>query len=184
MIRNRLVIPQLVALVAAVLVLGPARSAEPATPTEDSKRMVDLLDKIEKRLGTQQAATDVLMEMVRKDLKDLRDEVARLQREVGDLRRAPPAPTTSNYPSTPPAPTANMAMAPPVPTARIRLVNTYPADMTAMVNGVTYVVPAFQTRDVPVPAGAATFQVHQVAQPAQVRTLAANETLTLTLFPV
>jgi hypothetical protein len=184
MIRNRLVIPPMAALVAVVLVLGPARSADPEVKTDDTKRMVELLDKIEKRLANQQTQTDVLMEIVRKDLKDLRDEVSRLQKEVTDLRRMPAAPgtSTSNYPSS--GPSTSMSPAGPPPTARVRLVNTYPADMTAVVNGMTYLVPAFQTREVPVPAGVATYQIPQLAQPPQTRALTPNETLTLTLFAV
>jgi hypothetical protein len=56
--------------------------------------------------------------------------------------------------------------------------------MTAVVNGMTYVVPAYQSRDLVVPAGMATYQVHQVPQPPKSVPLTPNETLTLTLFAV
>jgi hypothetical protein len=71
----------------------------------------------------------------------------------------------------------------PVPAqGRVRLVNTYVTDMTATVNGLTYVVPPMQSRDVPVPVGPLTYQVQQ-AQMGRSTTINPNETITLTLFP-
>src|SRR5436305_2977072 len=108
MTRQRLIpkqAPALAAVVAVALVLGPSRSAEPGTPPvpDNSQRTVELLDKIEKRLAAQQATTDVVLDIVRTDLKSLRDEVSRLRQEVTDLRAkaaAAPAISQSNYPST------------------------------------------------------------------------------------
>lgn len=186
MTRIRLVPSSIVALAATVLVLGPGRAADPEVKLDDGKRMVELLDKIEKRLAYQETQSNLVMEIVRKDLKDLRDEVNRLQRELAEVRRLPAGPTTSTsaYPSPTTPPGTSFSMTTPAATARVRLVNTYPSAMTATVNGQTHVLQPFETRDVVVPAGTATFQVHQVSQPPQFRSLAANETLTLTLFPV
>src|SRR5207249_2706647 len=105
-------------------------------------------------------------------------EVARLQREVTDLRNRPASPTTSAsyYGGT-------AAAATPAPSAHVRLVNTYFADMSAVVNGTLVTVPPGQERSVTVPAGAMNYQVYQVPGPLQVRTLVPNETLTLTLRP-
>ncbi len=187
MTRSRLV--PLAAVLALASALGPARSQETGlNKADDTKRMVDLLGSIDRRLANLEARSDATMDLIKNDLKQLRDEVARLQREVADLRArpaTPPAPTTANYPSPLPAgPSASYSITPPAPTGVVRLVNTYFGDMTATINGQTYVVPAGQTRDVHVPAGAVTYQVYQVPRPLQTRTLVPNETLTLTLFPM
>src|SRR5439155_19552078 len=81
MIRSRQVrtlLPQLAAVLAVALALGPARSQETGLKSDDAKRVVDLLDKIEKRLATMEARSDVTMDLVNKDLRQLRDESARL----------------------------------------------------------------------------------------------------------
>jgi hypothetical protein len=176
---------QLAAVLAAALALGPARSQEPGpNKVDDSKRMVELLGSIDRRLANLETRSDATMDLIKNDLKQLRDEVARLQREIADLRRTPPQTTTANYPSaTPAAPSTSFAVPQPTPVGHVRLVNTFFSDMTAVVNGVTLLVPPGQTRDVTLPAGTVTFQVAQVPRPTQVRTLAPNETLTLTLFP-
>jgi hypothetical protein len=185
MTRNRLVVPQLTALLAVALVLGPARSQDTGAKVDDSKRMVELLDKIEKRLGNMELRSDATMELITKDLKQLRDEVNRLQREVADLRRAPGATSTSNYPQTTPTiPSTSFSITPPAgpaAPAHVRLVNSYLTDMTAYVNGVMYTVLPGQTAVVAVPPGSLNYHVLQAPYPPQARTVAANETLTLTL---
>jgi hypothetical protein len=185
MIRSRLVPPpvvQIVAMLALMFAVGPARSVEPAdVKPDDAKRMIELLDKIEKRLATQEARADATLDLVTKDIKGLREEVARLQKEVGELRRAGPGTSTSNYQSSSPSVSASVA---PPSQGRIRLVNNYVTDMTAVVNGTTVAVAAGRYLDVLVPPGTVTYQVNQVAQPLKATTLAANEVLTLTLFPM
>jgi hypothetical protein len=174
----------LASLCVVAVIAGPVRSEEPAIKPDDSKRMVELLDKIEKRLASQQAQSDILMDIVRKDLKDLREEVARLQRELGDLRRTPTVPSTSNYPQSPSAgyaPSTSYSMTTPAAPANVRLINTYFTDMTAVVNGVAHTVPPGQVAVVPVPAGVLNYHVLQAPYPPQLRTLTPNETLTLTL---
>jgi hypothetical protein len=186
MTRSRTALPQLAAALAVALILSPARSQETGLKADDSKRMVELLDKIEKRLGNQQAQTEVLMDIVRKDLKDLRDEVARLQKEVTDLRRSPAGAgtSTSNYPQAmPTGPSTSNSMTQAAPLAHVRLVNTYFTDMTALINGVPYTVAPGQERIVTVSAGVLTYSVLQVPTPPQTRMLVPNETLTLTLTP-
>jgi hypothetical protein len=191
MTRSRFVLPplvQLAAVLAVALALGPARSQETGlNKADDTKRMVDLLGSIDRRLANLETRSDATMDLIKNDLKQLREEVGRLQREVADLRRTPPPPSTSNYPAPisppPPGPSTSYSAPQPPLLGHVRLVNTYFTDMTAVVNGQLHVVPAGQTREVPVPAGSVTYQVAQVPRPAQTRALAPNETLTLTLFP-
>jgi hypothetical protein len=180
MIRSRHLMSALVALFALAVVLGPARAQEATTKAEDAKRVVELLSKIDQRLASQQAQSDVLMEIVQKDLKSLREEVNRLQKEVTDLRRTPATTITSNYPQ---SPSVSSSITTPVQTSNVRLVNTFFTDMTAVVNGLPVSVAPGQTRTIPVPAGAMTFSIPQVSPFPQPRTLAPNETLTLTLQP-
>jgi hypothetical protein len=180
MIPSRIV--PLAAIWAVAFILGPA-AAE--TPTEgkidESKQMVELLKKIEQRLAGVEARSDVALDLINKDIKQLREEIGRLEKEVAELRRAAPGNSTSNYPATPPVTTP---VAPLAQMARVRLVNNFFTDMTAVVNGRTFIVPANQMQDVLVPAGTMTFLVPQVGWPTQVRTLAVNERLTLTMGPI
>jgi hypothetical protein len=185
MIRSRhalAIVPQLTALLAVALVLGPARSQETGIKPDDSKRMVELLDKIEKRLANMETRSDATMDLINKDLKQLREEVTRLQREVADLRRTPAPTSTSNYPQTTPAvPSTSYSITQPAAPAHVRLVNNYLTGMTAYVNGVPYTVPPGQAADVPVAPGTLTYHVLQAPYPPQTRTMTPNETLTLTL---
>jgi hypothetical protein len=183
MIRSRhALVPQLTALLAVALVLGAARSQETGLKPDDSKRMVELLDKIEKRLGAMESRADVTLDLVNKDIKQLRDEVTRLQREVADLRRSPGTTSTSNYPgTTPAAPSTSYSIPQPPAPAHVRLVNHYLTDMTAYVNGVLYTVQPGQVADVAVPPGMFTYHVMQAPYPPQQRTAAPSETYTLTL---
>jgi hypothetical protein len=199
MTRRRFVLPlvQLAAVFAVVIGVGPARSQEGAKP-DDSKRMVTLLESIDRRLGNLETRSDLAMEILKSDLKSLRDEVNRLKQELAEVKRSQPQPgtSTSNYPSpiTPPGPVTNgsvpipvTSFSVPVPApafGRVRLMNTFFTDMTAVVNGQMVVVPAFQARDVQVPAGPLTYQVFQVPQSARSTGIRANETVTLTMFPL
>jgi len=188
MFRSRLVPPplvQIIAIMAMAFVLIPARSAEPPIEgkVDDTKRMVDLLERIEKRLATQEARTDVMLDLVKTDIKQLRDEVSRLQKEVGELRRTSNSNSTSNYPSqSASSPSISASVA--APQGRVRLVNNYVTDMTAVVNGTPVPVAPGRYVDVIVPPGTVTYQVPLMRQPTKATTLAANEMLTLTLFPM
>ncbi|HEX4588343.1 MAG TPA: hypothetical protein VH120_00315, partial [Gemmataceae bacterium] len=116
-----------------------------------------------------------------KDLRQLREDVNRLQRDVADIRRSGPGTTSSYYSGPPASPPPAVAMSP-APTGRVRLVNNYLTEMTATVNGLTYAVPPMQAREVPVPVGPLSYQVYQ-AQVGRSTTINPNEVITLTLFP-
>jgi hypothetical protein len=174
---------QLAGLCAVVMLAGTARAAEPGTDpkTDELARIVKLLDQVEQRMSRMDAKLDAVVDMGR-EMKQLRDDVTRLQRDVTDLKRS--GNSTSYYPGQTPPLNPTIAAAPPAQVGRVRLVNTYIGDMTTTVNGMTYTVPAGQTLDVPVPAGQLTYQVWQIGQPMKVTTLSPNQMLTLTLFPV
>jgi hypothetical protein len=184
--RTRLLTRLAFAFTALTLWSLSARAAEPADQkADDLKEIRNLLSRIEMRLATQQSVTDVMLDIVKKDLRDLREEVSRLQRELADVRSrasTPPAAptTTSNYGGTP---STSLSVGPPAPTATLRLVNTHFIDMTALINGTLVTVPPGAQRTVTVPAGVVNYQVFQVPEPMKSRTLVPNETLTLQLYP-
>jgi hypothetical protein len=106
------------------------------------------------------------------DLESLRRELAQLRQEVNSLRSGVST-SSSLYPS---APTA--------PTGRVQLVNTYPQQMTILLNNRAYRLLPGETRTVDaVPAGPFTYQVLGVQPEVQPRTLAANDTYTINVFP-
>jgi hypothetical protein len=185
MIRNRFVTPpvvQTVALLVLAFVVGPARSAEPAdVKSDDAKRMIELLDKIERRLATQEAQSQTTLDLVKLDIKGLQEEVGRLRKEVAELRRTQSGTTTSNYPPSSPAVSAFVA---PMAQGRVRIVNNYLMDMAAVVNGTSVSVPPGRYLDVLVPAGTVTYQIPMLPQSTKTTSVAANESLTLTLFPM
>jgi hypothetical protein len=172
------------ATIFALTLAGPLRAEE---PNDANARLARALEKLEQRLGVMDAKLDTVVDMG-KDMKQLREDVNKLQREVADLRR-PSNGTTSSYYGGPPSSTSlSPAIAPPVapPLAMgtVRLVNNYLTDMTANVNGLVVTVPAGQVQDVRVPPGALTYQVYQVQPSARVSSIAPNEMLTLRLFPM
>ena len=173
---------QFAGLFAVLVLAGPARAAEPVdAKTDETARIARLLDQVEQRMSRMETKLDTVVDMGR-ELKQLREDVNRLQRDVSELRRN--GNSTSFYPGqTNPPPAGASAIPVPVQTARVRLLNNYVTDMTATVDGTTIVVPAGQGRDVTVVPGQLTYQVYQTGQPMKVTTISPNETVTLTLFP-
>jgi hypothetical protein len=168
------------ATVFALALAGPLRAEE---PTDSNARLARALEKLEQRLGVMDAKLDTVLD-IGKDLKQLREDMGKLQREVAELRR-PGNGATSSYYSGPPSSTSLSAtVAPPAAMGTVRLVNNYLTGMTANVNGLVVTVPAGQIQDVRVPPGALTYQVYQVQPSARVSSIAPNEMLTLRLFPM
>jgi hypothetical protein len=171
---------------AVMALAGPARAAEPATDpkTDELARIARILEQVEQRMSRMDAKLDTVVDMGR-ELKQLREEVSRLQRDVADLRKSG-GNSTSYYGGQTPPLNPTIASAPPAvpaPTARVRLVNTYFTDMTATVDGLTVVVPAGTSREVSVPVGQLTYQVYQTGQPMRVTSINPNEMVTVTMFP-
>src|SRR5207244_3488656 len=152
---------------------------EPADTKGELKAIREALSRIEQRLDDQKTH-DLLVQRLLKDVNDLRDEIARLQRELADVRnRTAGAPSTSGYRG---APSPSLSVGPPVPSANgptgtIRLVNTHMIEMTALINGTLVIVPPGTERTVTVPAGMVNYQVYQVPEPMKTRLLVPNETL-------
>jgi hypothetical protein len=114
-----------------------------------------------------QAQSDVLE--VRKQLAQLQQNLDALSRRVGSVQTQ-----ISGYAGVPGAA---------APTGRIRLVNTFPQTMSIRVNNTSYdVLPGQEKYTEPVPTGNFTYEVLGVSAPV-VRTLAAGETFTVTVYP-
>lgn len=165
-----------------------APAAEPgiADPKDDVKAIRAMLERIDGRMAAQQSQlTDalILINKLMSDMTTLRDEHARLQRELNDLKARPAGQTSSSYyPGTAGSSFSQLPSQAPL-AARVRLVNTYIADMTAVINGVMYTVSPGTERTVSLAPGTMTYQVFMVADVPQTRSLAAGEELKLTLYP-
>src|SRR5437868_11492778 len=110
------------------------------------------------------------------DVAAMKDEHAKLKQELADLRgrlNGPPQPqpSTSFYGGPPPGAAPPPGMTAP-PSSRVKLVNTYFADMAAVINGVTHVLPPGGEKTITYPPGNITFQVMMVADIPQTRALA------------
>lgn len=153
----------------------PDKSAAILKQIQDLKDSIANLDKqIRKSLKTLETDTSVQVQNAQGDINALKDLVADLRRDVEELRRRLPQPGTSAslYP-----PGTNG-------TGRVRLVNTYMDPMTILVNNRSYrLAPGEAVVTGRLPAGTFTFQVLGVQLDMQTRTLAPNETYTITVFP-
>jgi hypothetical protein len=171
---------------------GPAA----AQPEErDKSAVLEKLKGLEKKLDDMEAGlkksidnleTNALLKTNRlqRDMEDLKGQIAQLRQDV-DAMRTREFPTLrkdmedglrnrqSNYPSTAASPA----------TGRVQLRNTFPEMMTIIVNGVSQRVLPNQTVTVPVPAGTFTYWILGVQAQPQTRTLAANETYDIHVFP-
>lgn len=161
----------------ALVAQEPKSQAEPDATTAILKRLDDVkkfLEEMDKRLkGTLESltSTDVNVAKLQMDTNDIKRQLGQLRSDVDALRSR----TSLYLPA--PAPAAVP------PTGRVRLVNTFPDLMTIIVNERAYRLPPGDTRLTdPLPAGTFTYMVLGV-QPEQTRTLAANETFTITIHP-
>jgi hypothetical protein len=131
------------------------------------QKMLRDIKQLQADMGT--AGTD--LGQVREDLKSiLSKEMAGLRSDLESLRKR-------FYPEPGPAPLAQ------APTGRVQLINAYPDPMTVILNGRAYELLPNETRNVTVPAGNFTYQVMRVHPDLQPRTLAANQTYTITVHP-
>jgi hypothetical protein len=171
--------------VALCLIPGRGPGQEPQT---ELRQIRELLNDIKSRMATNQTETLLSINKLLLDVASLKEEQARLRRELDELKNrpaAPAGPSTSLYggaapgAATYPAPVTAASPS----NARVRLVNTYFTDMTAVVNGMTYILPPGAQQVVPVNPGTMTYQVFRVADVPVARVLRPGEELTLTLFP-
>jgi hypothetical protein len=177
----RIAIPAL-AVLGSTLTVKPVLGAEPA---EELKAIRDLLAKIDARMENQNTISLQLIErwkadygQLKSDLTQLRDEISQARRELADFKARVGGGTTSSL---------YAGRAPPSMSASnngsIRLVNNYLTDMTAVINGITHVVPPGQTVSVPVYSGEVSYQVVQTQPWPKRTTIRPGEVLKLELYP-
>jgi hypothetical protein len=116
------------------------------------------------------ADMEVRLQQLLADTSDAKKQMTQLRQDMDALKARP---SMSAYqPSTPAS-----------GTGRVRLVNTYIEPVSVVVNGKAYPLTPGETRLTdPMPAGNFTYEVLGIQAPTT-RTLAANETFTVTVFP-
>jgi hypothetical protein len=122
------------------------------------------------RLKMDASASAREIAQLRQELESLRaKELLALRQEIDSLRKRfyePGQPPTAQP-----------------PLGRVQLINAYPDTMTVILNGRAYQLLPNETRMVSVPAGPFTYQVLRVHTDLQPRSLAANQTFTITVHP-
>jgi hypothetical protein len=150
-------------------------SAMEAKVASSFRAMQDDMEKRLKKMEDDGIGAGLKVEKTQTDLEDLKKQVAQLRQDLDAIRNRASSSRESAY--TPPA------NGPAAATGRVRLVNTFMDPMTIIVNGVRYQVAPGETRlSEPVPAGTFSYEVLGV-QARLERTLAANETFTVTVYP-
>jgi hypothetical protein len=152
------------------------------------KALAEIERDLKQALGHLERDVELGTQNTQREIDDLKKQVGKLQQEVEALTKRlavapnvaslygpPPAATGASPPSVAPAPSS---------TGRVQLVNGYTEVMTILVNNQSYMVMPGETRIIsPVPTGTFTYQVLGVQPQLQTRTLAANETFTITIQP-
>ena len=136
------------------------------------KELKEELSKLIGEVRNHNLASDRALNAAKDDIKDLKDQIARLRQDLEDLRRAGPATRVSGYGE---AGTA---------TGRLRLVNTYFEPQTVILNNkASYRLAPGETKLTdPLPVGDFTYEVLGVQAP-RTRPLTANEVFTIRIYP-
>lgn len=140
------------------------------------KKQGDDLQRQVSNLPDEQRIDYQIRKTLAKELKDSKDELAALrqqldllQRDVASLKSGAAPRVAFSSPSTP---------------GRIKLINTFPSQMTVIVNERSYRLAPGATEVLEnIPAGQFTYQVLGVQPDLLVRSLAPNETFTITVYP-
>lgn len=131
-----------------------------------------------KELRGKVTMTDVNVAAAQRDITDLKTQMLQLRQDLDAMKAKMAAPSQISAYRAGSAPPAMPAL------GRLRLVNSYFEPMTVIVNGRPYTVaPGGDQLTDPLPAGAFTYEVLAV-QPPRTRTLAANETFVVTIYPL
>jgi hypothetical protein len=139
----------------------------------DLKTSMDMLTELVRKLQAATLNTDLAITKHQNDIADIRRDIAQLRQDLDAMNRRVAPPRVSSYP---PNPT-------PAPTGRIRLVNTYVQPVTIIVNRTPYTLQPNQTETISsAPAGPFSYEVLGIQQAVE-RTLAPNETFTITVHP-
>jgi hypothetical protein len=171
----------LATLLAFVLSASTVRGDNPEKPNlKDEKQ---LLEDISKKL-------DGLITKNQADMRELREALQRLEERVRALEGLRDQLSTSARRNTRFSPSTSVSAYPPElnGTGTIRLRNTSPTFAQVYLNGKAYNVPALETVVLPSqPAGEFTYRVFVdlfgEITPTLTRTLGANETYTITIYP-
>jgi hypothetical protein len=168
------------ALLAATLAASPAvagvNQAEPKKPDDLGKQLADMQKALEDSIKNLRTDLNVYDQTTRADLRELKDRVAQLEKQVKDMESR-----LNQMPST------RQAFSPPA-TGRIRLMNMYNVPATVRVNRIAYrLQPGEQRMLEGQPVGAFTYEVmvdpFGQVQPPTDRVLGANEVFTIYVYP-
>lgn len=121
-----------------------------------------------RQMQTDLGAVGSTSAQMREDVKNILSQLSAVRQDFDGLRKRFYEPPTLPQPAA---------------TGRVQLVNSFPEPMTVILNNRAYQLQPFETRTVTVPAGNFTFQVLRVHTDLQPRTVAANQTFTITVHP-
>jgi len=129
--------------------------------TDDLKKLKDSFAKLDE-LRSKSIIFETQLEMIEKDIKDIK-------------KKLEGAATTSLKPDTT---TAFKGQ------GRVRFINAYTDEMSVVVNGRSYRLLPGDEKVIPVPPGEYSYQVLQIQRAPQERQIAADETKTVTIYPI
>lgn len=128
------------------------------------KKLNDQVERLNTDLSLQLQATTSEVKMLKNRLEQIEKDLARLQTEQQNQRRA--------FSINPPGNSLN------VPMGQIQLINEYPMTMYVFVDGISYTLPPYSNRTLTRAAGVFNYEVYGV-QANVLRTLAAGENFTI-----
>ncbi len=171
---KRLGFPSLLALAFAA---APGTAGDGGKPAE-----ADQLDAIKKEMVKVNESLAGLKKVIEEYVKETNLNVAQAQADIKSLRDRVAALEELMQKMTA---STRVSASPPSPAVgRIRLLNLYNTQMTILLNGKSYRLAPNQTEELrDQPAGAFTYEVLSVNAQPVTRTLAANETYTIFVYP-
>ncbi|MFL5240914.1 MAG: hypothetical protein ACJ8FY_02295 [Gemmataceae bacterium] len=177
------------AVLAAALTASPVLAVDPEKPLDKDKQdlaeIKRLLEGINKSLGSLDRMEREIEELrfdrdVR--VKSMQAEISELKKQVGKMKdgldRVVGPDGSRRTAFSPPA-----EGAPALGLGTVKVVSTYPQPVDVIVNDRTYPVQPGQTAVIRIPAGSFTYEV-PISGIKKFRQVAANETMTITVFPL
>jgi len=164
-------------LITGLAVAAPQGNSDKGpAPAPDAKAILDRLDRFGADLKKVEEQSTKIADLATEKLSEFSRRLDALHRELGDLRLRVEA--LERRPMQSESRRADTLAT----TAAVQLVNLHPLmEMTALVNGVEQRLAPGQSMAVPVPAGSVAVQVLQTDAAARVRTVAAGQTLVVTM---
>jgi hypothetical protein len=135
--------------------------------TKDLKEAKDAMraDTLREKVGT----IDSKIDLIDKDIQDLKRDIREIKRKLeggGSVSLRPDLDSATRG------------------QGRVRFINEFFEEMSVVVNGFSYRLPAGQERLIPVPPGEFTYQVLQLQRTPQVRRIVADETKNIRIYPL